>query len=62
MTNTVENEAAYQGGDPMADRRRKLSRLRDEMSVAPYGHRTDDLIDLLGLAQVDLYPLDGVTI
>lgn len=47
MTNAVENEAAYQGGDPMADRRRKLSRLRDEMSVDPYGHRTDDLIDLL---------------
>jgi len=34
------------GGDPVADRRRKLERLRDELGVDPFGGRTDGLCDL----------------
>ncbi len=34
------------GGDPVADRRAKLARLRDEFGVDPFGHRIDGLISL----------------
>jgi lysyl-tRNA synthetase class 2 len=34
------------GTDPVADRRIKLARLRDELNIDPYGQRTDGLIDL----------------
>ena len=30
----------------LADRRRKLDRLRDEFGVDPYGHRLDGVTDL----------------
>ena len=34
----------------LADRRRKLDRLRDEFGVDPYGHRLDGIIDLAAAA------------
>jgi len=34
------------GGDPVADRHHKLSRIRDELGLDPYGRRLDDLCDL----------------
>ncbi|MCX5662323.1 MAG: lysine--tRNA ligase [Planctomycetota bacterium] len=38
--------AAHQGGDPVADRRRKLDRLRGELGVDPFGRRIDGLVAL----------------
>ena len=38
--------ASSTGGDPAADRRVKLDRLRSEFRVDPYGRRIDGLIDL----------------
>ena len=34
------------GGDPIADRRVKLDRLRTELNAEPYGQRVDDLMSL----------------
>ena len=34
------------GGDPVADRHRKLARLREEFGIDPYGGRADGLCDL----------------
>ena len=33
-------------GDPVADRRAKLAKLRNELQVDPYGRRVDGLISL----------------
>ena len=40
------------GGDPVADRRRKLERMRDELGVDPYGGRTEGLCDLASARQL----------
>jgi len=37
---------ATSGGDPVADRRRKLDRLRDELGVDPFGRRLGDVLPL----------------
>lgn len=41
-----DQKQIYQGGDPAADRRRKLVRVREELSIDPYGGRTEGLSDL----------------
>ena len=40
------NPPPQSSGDPVADRRKKLAKLRDEFKVDPYGHRIDGLISL----------------
>ncbi len=42
----MDQTTREQGGDPIADRRTKLERLRSELGVEPFGQRVDGLISL----------------
>lgn len=49
MSNPPSNEPAPTqptGGDPIADRRAKLAKLREQFKIDPYGHRITGLISL----------------
>jgi len=50
MAKASDTEVTYQGGDPVADRRRKLAQHRDELTSDPFGHRIDGLVDLAAAA------------
>jgi len=58
MVDEADSKAqAQQGGDPEADRRRKLARLREEFGIDPYGRRT---FGLSALAEArDRYDADA---
>ncbi|MEX2216391.1 MAG: amino acid--tRNA ligase-related protein [Phycisphaeraceae bacterium] len=43
-------DAGGAGGDPFADRRAKLAKLRDELKIDPFGQRTEGLITLADAA------------
>ena len=46
MADQTKQKKEEAGGDQIADRRRKLERLRDELGVEPYGQRVDGLVEL----------------
>ncbi|MEX2673585.1 MAG: lysine--tRNA ligase [Phycisphaeraceae bacterium] len=48
MPDPTPSKNQQAGGNPEADRRVKLQRLRDEFNVDPYGQRTDALTTLAG--------------